>query len=198
MSASRCWAELILDVVRDQKYRSTCAYMNCLLQGPSQAHTFGSQICQRARADASTLKWYLCRQRENIKVNTLKGHASASGWAASCRHAGNRNAPFPCHVQSNIYSLIPLYVAGTERCGIFKAAAGFNQRGFHERSADAMVWFNWDTCQCKNRGRTYFTLKLMPFYSYNDGYETKANPAGTLIRIGDVFREDFIQWVKLQ
>lgn len=38
----------------------------------------------------------------------------------------------------------------------------------------------------------------MPFYSYNDGYETKANPAGTLIRIGDVFREDFILWVKLE
>lgn len=112
LAADQSWAHFFFwhcwrSKMQNPCCHNTCEWMNiCIMRGPRHTNTFCSHICKRARvADTSTLKWYLFRQWENIKVNALQGHASAPGQPLSCRCRNNRNAPFPFVTSNNTFTL---------------------------------------------------------------------------------------------
>lgn len=134
--------------MQNARCHSTCEWMNiCLMRGPRQASPFCPRICMHARvADTSTLERYLFRQWEKKhKSKGITGTCISSRATSEPQMQKQQECPISiCHIQSYIFTLIPLNSAVTERCGISKPAAvpaGFRQRGFNQRNADAIVWF---------------------------------------------------------
>lgn len=129
--------------MQNPRCHNTCEWMNiCIMRRPRQPNTFCSHICKRARvADTSTL----FRQWEKHKSKGITGTCFSTRATSELQMQKQQECPSSiCQIQSFIYTLIPLNSAVTERCGISKPAAvpaGFNQRGFNQRIADAIVLF---------------------------------------------------------
>lgn len=179
--------------MQNPRCHSTREWMNiCIMRGPRQANTFCTHICKRARvADTSTLKWYLFRQWEKHKSKRITGTCFSTRATSELQIQKQQECPICiCHIQSYIYTLIPLNAAVTKRCGISKPAAvpaGFNQRGFNQRNADAIIWFiprAQENCNYNRGLKKYVALIWMPLACW----ENTVNSAGTVIGFGDFHR----------